>query len=93
MLVWGFTVVADSPQFSVMVAQSAPAENKGTALTMVTSIGFAITIISILVLQSALDEKREYGLLVLCIGPLLGLVSLKNYLPVHSKKKTDRQLN
>jgi hypothetical protein len=43
----GMVVVADSPLLSTLVAQNAPAEIKGTTLTIVNSIGFAITIISI----------------------------------------------
>jgi ABC-type dipeptide/oligopeptide/nickel transport system permease subunit len=42
----GMVVVADSPLLSTLVAQNAP-EIKGTTLTIVNSIGFAITIISI----------------------------------------------
>lgn len=78
MLVWGSTVVSDSPQFSTLVAQSAPAQNKGTALTIVTSIGFAITIASIQLLHPAMKNWNEYGLLILAIGPILGLIALAN---------------
>ncbi|HET7898973.1 MAG TPA: MFS transporter, partial [Flavisolibacter sp.] len=46
-LVWGITVAADSPQFSAMVASAADDKIRGTALTIVTCIGFAITIVSI----------------------------------------------
>jgi MFS family permease len=79
LFIWGFTVVSDSPQFSTLVAQSAPAENKGTALTIVTSIGFAITIVSIQLVKFIVDAAKEYSLLVLAAGPLLGLLFLKNY--------------
>ncbi|MDX1719249.1 MAG: MFS transporter, partial [Salegentibacter mishustinae] len=44
---WGIVVVADSPLFSTLVAGNAPPEIKGTALTIVNSIGFAITIVSL----------------------------------------------
>ena len=47
LIFWGLVVIADSPLFSTLVAKNAPAENKGTALTIVNSIGFAITIVSI----------------------------------------------
>jgi MFS family permease len=79
LLIWGLTVVSDSPQFSAMVAQSAPPENKGTALTIVTSAGFAITIISMQVVRALADIPTTYYLLVLFIGPFFGLFSLKNY--------------
>jgi MFS family permease len=81
LVIWGITVVADSPQFSTLVAQSAPPDNKGTALTIVTSAGFAITIVSIQLLRPAVEQLREYGWLMLCIGPATGLFFLKNYLP------------
>ncbi len=44
---WGMVVIADSPLFSTLVANNAPPEIKGTALTLVNCIGFFITIISI----------------------------------------------
>ena len=80
LLIWGLTVVADSPQFSTLVAQSAPAENKGTALTIVTSIGFAITIGSIQLLKYASDALKENSLPLLFAGPFLGILFLRNYL-------------
>jgi MFS family permease len=80
LLTWGLTVVSDSPQFSTLVAQSAPAENKGTALTIVTSIGFAITIASIQLIKFISADWKQNSLLFLFIGPLFGLVSLKKYL-------------
>jgi MFS family permease len=79
LLFWGMVVIADSPMFSTLVAQNAEAEIKGTALTIVNCIGFAITIISIQLLNSmqfVLDSKNIY--LLLAIGPILGLVALKN---------------
>ena len=79
MLIWGISIVADSPQFSTMVAQSAPSDNKGTALTIVTSIGFAITIVSIQLLKLSFDTLEKYGLLLLLIGPIAGLLTLKSY--------------
>src|SRR5215203_2835392 len=88
LLIWGFTVVSDSPQFSTLVAQSAPAANKGTALTIVTSIGFAITIVSIQILKVVSDNWKQFSLIILFLGPFFGLLSLKKYLPA---KITGRQ--
>jgi MFS family permease len=78
-LIWGFSVVADSPQFSTLVAQSAPPENKGTALTIVTSIGFAITIVSIQLLKAVYDSWKQNSLVLLLAGPIIGLLFLSNY--------------
>ena len=77
LLFWGMVVIADSPLFSTLVAQNASAEITGTALTIVNSIGFAITIISIQllnVLQDSMNPTYIYTLLAL--GPILGLIAL-----------------
>ncbi|KQC31136.1 MFS transporter [Flagellimonas eckloniae] len=74
---WGMVVVADSPLFSTLVAQNAPVEIKGTALTIVNCIGFAITILS-LQLVTALQPVLQFNYLylILTIGPVLGLLGL-----------------
>ena len=72
---WGLFVIADSPMFSTLVAKSTAPSNKGTALTIVNSIGFAITIVSIQVLGVlATYLPIKYLFLVLALGPLLGLL-------------------
>jgi len=76
---WGMVVIADSPLFSTLVAQNAPTEIKGTALTIVNSIGFAITIVSIQFLNFLrLDINPAFLYLVLAVGPFLGLIALLN---------------
>jgi hypothetical protein len=77
LLIWGAAITPDSPQFSTLVAFNAPADNKGTALTLVTSIGFAITIASI-ALVGALFHYYNSPLvfLILAIGPFAGLRAL-----------------
>lgn len=74
-LIWGTAVAADSPQFSSLVAMSAPDENKGTALTIVNCIGFAITIGSIYLLGVPLDA--QYLFLLLAPGPVFGVWSMR----------------
>ncbi|WP_188562472.1 MFS transporter [Hymenobacter frigidus] len=77
-LVWGMAVVADSPQFSALVAQRAPAGTTGTALTLVTCLGFALTIVSLqsfAALQGHL--AAHYLFLLLVPGPLLGLLATR----------------
>jgi MFS family permease len=73
-LLWGMAVVADSPQFSTLVAQTAPTESKGTALTIVNCVGFAVTIGSIQLLAVPIPE--QYLFLLLVPGPIIGLWSL-----------------
>lgn len=77
LLLWGITVAADSPQFSALVAASADDRYRGTALTIVTSVGFAITIISIQWLKSLFVTTHENALWLLAPGPLFGLLALK----------------
>jgi MFS family permease len=78
MFIWGVAVIADSPQFSTLVAQTAIPEYKGTALTIVTSIGFAITIASIQLINHAFNNwvNTNTVFLLLAPGPLIGLAFL-----------------
>jgi len=78
LLLWGFAVVGDSPQFSTLVARNAPPEVRGSALTIVNCLGFAITIFSIQLLKFLLlkwDAAHIYWVLV--FGPLLGLWAMR----------------
>ena len=71
---WGMAVTADSPQFSNLVATSIRPELKGTGLTLVNCIGFAITIGSIQLLSYLTDVMDiKYLFLILVIGPFFGL--------------------
>ncbi len=74
LLVWGITVVGDSPQFSTLGARTAPPERVGTALTLMTTIGFGITIGSIQLLSALAEPGGPTWLLIVLVpGPLAGL--------------------
>ena len=76
-LIWGMAVIMDSPQFSSLIAQSAEAENKASALTIVNSIGFSITIISIQMINFLSDYIDPQWLFVFLFpGPALGLYAM-----------------
>lgn len=78
MLIWGICVVGDSPQFSTLVAQTAPVEYIGTALTITNCIGFAITIVSLQVVGLlAVQFDLQYVMIVLVAGPILGLAAMR----------------
>lgn len=77
LLVWGLTVTADSPQFSALVARFAGAKDKGTALTLVTCIGFSITVVSIQLLKGLFAHYGAYSLWVLSAGPAFGLMVMR----------------
>jgi predicted MFS family arabinose efflux permease len=79
MLVWGITVVGDSPQFSTLVSRFALPERRGSIITLVTSIGFAITIVSIQLIDYLLSKfpSNLAVFWVLCLGSLVGLWASK----------------
>ena len=77
LLIWGMVVIMDSPQFSTLVAQTAPSDNKGSALTIVNCIGFSITIFSIQLLNFLNDLILHQWLFIFLLpGPVLGLIAM-----------------
>jgi MFS family permease len=89
MIFWGTTMAADSPQFSALVAKHAPADVRGSAITMVVCIGFAITIISIQLLSFLKTVMPfEYLFLVLLPGPILGCLAMRKTLSHSTLPKT-----
>jgi len=80
LIFWGVMVIADSPLFSTLIAKAAPAEGRGTALTLVNSLGYALTIISIqLVSMSWNYIEPQFSFLLLAAGPLIGVLSINGY--------------
>ncbi|HEX2079998.1 MAG TPA: MFS transporter [Longimicrobium sp.] len=77
-VVWGFSVVADSAQFSALVTEVAPVHAVGTALTLQTALGFLLTTTSIAAvphLRAAGGWPLAFGLLA--IGPVLGIQAMR----------------
>jgi len=73
-LVWGFAVVADSGQFSAAASELCPPERTGTALTLQTSLGFLLTLVTIRllpVMERLLSWRGAFA--VLALGPAFGL--------------------
>lgn len=73
-LVWGFAVVADSAQFSAGVSELAPPERIGTVLTLQTSLGFLLTLVTIR-LVPALERLLtwRWAFAFLALGPATGI--------------------
>jgi MFS family permease len=84
LLLWGLSVSSDSPQFSALNAANAPREFVGSALTIVNSIGFLITVVSIQLadlLLTLIETRYLFWLLV--PGPVLGLLAFRPLLGEH----------
>jgi len=74
LLLWGITVAGDSPQFSALTAVNAPPQAVGSVLTLVNSIGFGISILSIQLFVTLAQHHDLAALLPwLGLGPLLGV--------------------
>ena len=78
LVVWGITVIGDSPQFSALNAENAPREYVGSALTIANSIGFLITVFSIEMVNALLPVVGPQIIFWLLIpGPVFGLWALR----------------
>ena len=77
-VVWGFFVVADSAQFSALVTESVPSHAVGTALTLQTSLGFLLTMVSIqLVPPAEAVFGWRWAFAVLALGPVFGIAAIR----------------
>jgi len=92
--VWGFAVVADSAQFSASISELCPAERTGTALTLQTSLGFLLTLVTIRLvpaLQRIVTWRWAFAFLAL--GPAAGIWAMLRLrrLPAASKMASGRR--
>jgi MFS family permease len=80
-LVWGFSVVADSAQFSTMVTETADQSYVGTALTLQLAVGFTLTVVTIWLVPVLHDSVGWYGAFaMLALGPAGGIVAMMRLL-------------
>ncbi|HEY6220156.1 MAG TPA: MFS transporter, partial [Gemmatimonadaceae bacterium] len=77
-LAWGFFVVADSAQFSALVTESVPPHGVGTALTLQTSLGFLLTMVSIQLIPPVVARVGwQWAFPILALGPVFGVASIR----------------
>jgi hypothetical protein len=70
---WGFTVIADSAQFSAAVTELAPPQIVGSALAFQMGVGFAITILTIWGLPLVAGAVGwRWTFVALAPGPFIG---------------------
>lgn len=76
-IVWGSAVVADSAQFSAGVSELCPPDRIGTALTLQTSLGFLLTVVTIR-LVPAIERlvTWRWAFAFLALGPAFGIWSM-----------------
>lgn len=73
-LVWGFTVIPDSAQYSTMVTELADPAYVGTALTLQLALGFLLTVVTIWLvplLENGLTWRWAFAFLA--PGPAIGI--------------------
>jgi MFS family permease len=76
-LVWGFTVVADSAQFSSIVTELGDQTYVGTAVALQLAVGFTLTIATIWLIPYLVDTVGwRWAFAFLAPGPALGVVAM-----------------
>ena len=76
-ILWGVTVIADSAQFSTAVTELSQPAYVGTALTIQTCVGFALTLASIWMIPVVVSRVGwRWAFAVLGVGPFLGVAAM-----------------
>jgi MFS family permease len=76
-ILWGISIIADSAQFSTCITELAPTAYVGTTLTMQTSVGFALTTISIWIIPPLVKAMGwRWAFSFLAIGPIFGVLAM-----------------
>jgi MFS family permease len=76
-LLWGFAVVADSAQFSAAVSELTAPRYVGTALTLQTSLGFLLTLVTLRIVPELVEPLGWWPTFaLLALGPVVGIVAM-----------------
>jgi len=86
---WGFFVIADSAQFSALVTESVPAHAVGTALTIQTSLGFLLTMVSIQLVPPVVALVTwRWAFPMLALGPIFGIAAIRRLVTARAVRAT-----
>lgn len=89
-LAWGFFVIADSAQFSVLVTESVPPHAVGTALTIQTSLGFLLTTLTIQLVPPVVAMAGwRWAFPLLALGPIAGIAAIHRLLTLKRQQGPD----
>lgn len=76
-LIWGFSIVADSAQFSAAISELCDQKFTGTALTLQTSLGFLLTLITIRLIPTLREVVGwNWAFMFLALGPIFGIYAM-----------------
>ncbi len=79
---WGFWVVADSAQFSVIVSEHADPRTVGTALTLQLGSGFVLSVVTIFLIPVIVASHGwGWAFVFLVPGPLIGVWAMRRVRP------------
>jgi MFS family permease len=85
-LLWGIAVVADSAQFSALVTEHAAPHAVGTALTLQTSLGFLLTIVTIQGVPAVAGLVGwRWAMMALAVGPFAALVAIRGLVQLRAR--------
>ena len=86
---WGFFVIADSAQFSALVTEAVAPHTVGTALTVQTSLGFLLTMVSIQLIPPLVAVVGwRWAFPSLALGPAFGIASIRRLLAFRAVRTT-----
>ncbi len=76
-VVWGATVIADSAQFSALVADASPPDQVGSLMTFQTALGFALTFATVQI-TPYLASLFGWPLVIagMALGPAFGIAAM-----------------
>ena len=78
LIIWGIFIIPDSAQFSVLVADAAPADSVGSLMTLQTALGFALTALTVQVTPMLADALGwPITLAIMAIGPVFGIEAMR----------------